>query len=65
MVIDYPGYLMKEVWEYSAQPGRGRHSIFDGRLAFTLRHYGVKEFATRNAKDFQDFGFSRVWDPLA
>ena len=29
------------------------------------RHHGVSEFATRNVSDFRDFGFARVWDPLA
>jgi hypothetical protein len=33
-------------------------------LAYSLRHHGVTEFATRNLDHFQDFGFSRVWDPL-
>lgn len=30
----------------------------------TLRHYGVTDLATRNKKDFQGFGFGKVWDPL-
>lgn len=41
-----------------------RRRLFDARLALTLRHRGVHEFATRNVNDFSDFGFSRVWDPL-
>ena len=27
-------------------------------------HQGVKELATTNVKDFQGFGFERVWNPL-
>jgi hypothetical protein len=27
--------------------------------------HGVTEFAASNAKDFQGFGFTRVWNPLA
>jgi predicted nucleic acid-binding protein len=34
------------------------------RLALTLRHHGVTEFATANPRDFQGFGFTRVWNPL-
>ncbi|MFM8358316.1 MAG: hypothetical protein ACKOET_07130 [Verrucomicrobiota bacterium] len=29
-----------------------------------LRHDGVTEFATANVKDFEGFGFERVWNPL-
>ena len=39
--------------------------MFDARLGFTLRHHGVREFATRNIKDFDGIGFGRVWDPIA
>jgi len=35
--------------------------IIDLRLALTLRHHGVTEFATANEKDFQSVGFNRVW----
>jgi hypothetical protein len=45
-------------------PGAGRRIIFDARLALTLRHHGVTEFATRNQAHFTPFGFHRVWNPL-
>jgi predicted nucleic acid-binding protein len=64
-VIDYPGVLMEEIWRRVAQPETGRRSIFDARLALTLRHHGVTEFATGNVKHFDDYGFERVWNPLA
>jgi len=38
--------------------------VFDARLAHTLVDSGVKEFATRNTRDFEGFGFERVFDPL-
>jgi predicted nucleic acid-binding protein len=38
--------------------------IFDARLALTLRHHGVTEFATRNENHFAGFGFTRLWNPL-
>jgi predicted nucleic acid-binding protein len=62
-ILDYPGGLMPAVWRYAAGPDRGRRTIFDARLAFTLRHHGITELATRDLSHFQDFGFSRVWDP--
>ena len=67
-LIDYPGSgsdLADRLWVRMAQNGTPYRAIFDTRLALTLRHHGVTEFATRNIKDFQDYGFARVWDPLA
>ena len=64
-VIDYPGGLMEEIWRRAGQPGTGRRSIFDARLALTLRHHGVTRFATGNAKHFGEYGFERVWNPLS
>lgn len=67
-LLDYPGRVstvMDEVWRWAAQPNLGRRVIFDARLALTLRHHGVTEFATRNDAHFADFGFSRVWNPLS
>jgi toxin-antitoxin system PIN domain toxin len=56
--------VMHKVWEQARQQGFARRRIIDARLAFTLRHYGVIEFATANTKDFQEFGFNKVWNPL-
>jgi len=64
-LLDYPGGLMGEVWACAAAPQFARRRIYDARLAFALRHHGVTEFATVNVKDFQGFGFTRVWNPLA
>jgi uncharacterized protein len=67
MLLDYPGAastVMNDVWRIAAQPNIGRRIIFDARLAFTLRHYGVAEFATRNDSHFTSFGFTRVFNPL-
>ena len=66
-LIDFPGGasgIMEEVWRIAAQPDIGRRVIFDARLALTLKHHGVTEFATRNDSHFSGFGFSRVWNPL-
>ncbi len=56
--------VMNEVWKVAGTPGMARRRLFDARLAFTLRHHGVDEIATRNVKDFRSFGFARVWDPI-
>ena len=37
---------------------------FDWRAALAMLQQGVTEFATVNIKDFADFGFRRVWNPL-
>jgi toxin-antitoxin system PIN domain toxin len=57
--------VMDRVWDAAARPGVARRHIFDARLALTLLENGVSEFATRNTRDFEDFGFARVFDPLA
>ena len=59
------GPVMEEVWKQAAQKDFGFRRIIDLRLALTLRHHGVTEFATSNERDFQSAGFSRVWNPLA
>jgi len=66
-LIDYPGEtasVMEELWRLAAQPNLGRRIVFDARLALTLRHHGVTEFATRNETHFTGFGFTRLWNPL-
>jgi uncharacterized protein len=40
-----------------------RRRAYDWRLALTLLRQGVTEFATANVKDFEGFGFARVWSP--
>ncbi|MEO5914621.1 MAG: TA system VapC family ribonuclease toxin [Luteolibacter sp.] len=56
--------VMDSVWEEAAGNGFAFRRIIDVRLARTLRHHGVEEFATANLKDFNDQGFSRIWNPL-
>ncbi|HEY3898069.1 MAG TPA: PIN domain-containing protein [Chthoniobacter sp.] len=41
-----------------------RRRAYDWRAALCLLQQGVTEFATVNVKDFQDFGFAKVWNPL-
>ena len=63
-VRDFPAPgLMDEVWQ-QARTSDSVRRIHDIRLALTLRHYNVTDFATANWKHFRGFGFSRVWNPL-
>ena len=67
LILDYPGLqsdIMKRLWELAAKSDFPYRRIYDARLALTLRYHGVTEFATRNVKDFQGFGFKKVWNPL-
>lgn len=56
--------LHDELWRLAAEARFGRRRIYDARLALSLRGQGVTDFATANAKDFGDFGFARVWNPV-
>jgi toxin-antitoxin system PIN domain toxin len=57
--------VMDRVWQAAARPGVARRHVFDARLAHTLLDHGVTELATRNTRDFEAFGFARVFDPIA
>jgi len=56
--------VMDRVWAAAARPDVARPRIFDARLAYTLLDNGVTELATHNIRDFDDFGFARVFDPV-
>ncbi|MDI1314072.1 TA system VapC family ribonuclease toxin [Prosthecobacter sp.] len=53
-----------DLWQQAATPGIARRRIYDTRTALCLRAFGVTEFATVNVKDFEVFGFQKVWNPL-
>lgn len=56
--------LHNALWSEAGRENFAFRRIYDARLALTLRHHGVTEFATANVKDFLGFGFKRVWNPL-
>jgi len=56
--------LHDQLWQIAARPGFAYRRLFDARLALTLLQHGVTEFATANVRDFEGFGFARVWNPL-
>jgi len=51
-------------WPRLAEKTFARRRAYDWRIALTLVKQGVEEFATVNTKDFEGFGFRRVWNPL-
>ena len=54
--------MLEGYWEQESFPAR---RSFDLVLAVTLANSGVKEFHTRNAKDFELFDFFNLGNPLA
>jgi len=52
-------------WPRLREKSFARRRAFDWRAALALTSQGVTEFATVNEKEFRDFGFKRVWNPLA
>jgi len=56
--------LHTDLWQRAAAPGLARRRIYDTRTALALRAFGVTDFATANVKDFEGFGFVKVWNPL-
>jgi len=53
------------MWPWLRDRNFARRRAYDLRAARSLIDQGVTEFATVNVKDFQGFGFARVWNPLA
>ncbi|MEO7520608.1 MAG: TA system VapC family ribonuclease toxin [Gemmatimonas sp.] len=51
-------------WPRLAEKSFAQRRVYDWRIALTLLQQGVEEFATVNTKDFEGFGFKRVWNPL-
>ncbi len=56
--------LHDELYTRMAKPTIAYRRIYDTRLALSLLAAGVTEIATTNVKDFKDFGFTKVWNPL-
>lgn len=57
--------LHTQLWKIMATPQIAYRRVYDTRFALSLRHFGVTHLATANVKHFQDFGFEKVWNPLA
>ena len=63
--VDYCSDVSDSLWQWAAATTSAYRRIIDARLALTLIHHGVTEFATANTKDFQSLGFQKVWNPLS
>ncbi len=66
-IIGFPPASLRiheALWTAAGKRDFARRRIFDARTAMTLRSLGVSQFATTNVKDFEGFGFDRVWNPL-
>ena len=44
-LVDYPGSLMNEIWEYISKPDVGRRAIFDARLGAYIDAYSVLRYS--------------------
>lgn len=53
------------LWPPLRERSFARRRAYDWRAALSMIRNGVTEFATANVKDFQGFGFDRVWNPLS
>ena len=63
-IIDFDPAITPQLWQWANVSDHGFRQLIDARIAFTLLHHGVSEFATANVRDFQAFGFEGVWNPL-
>ena len=63
--VDCDNAISSKLWQWASTTKAGFRRIIDARLGLTLRHHGVTHLATANIKDFQEFGFERVWNPMA
>lgn len=56
--------LHDALWQRARGKDFAFRRLYDARSALTMTAQGVTEFATTNVKDFEGFGFRRVWNPL-
>jgi predicted nucleic acid-binding protein len=64
-MVDYEPEVSTTLWKWAQQSHSGFRHIIDARIGLTLRQHGVTDFATANLRDFQNFGFRRVWNPTS
>ena len=56
--------LHDALWEKARRKGFAFRRLYDARSALTMTAQGVTAFATANVKDYEGFGFRKVWNPL-
>ncbi len=57
--------LHDDLWQKARRAAFAFRRLYDARSALAMIAQGVTEFATANVKDYEGFGFRRVWNPLA
>ena len=57
--------LHDTLWQKARRKDFAFRRLYDARSALTMTAQGVTEFATVNEKDFEGFGFRKVWNPIA
>ena len=56
--------LHDALWQKARGKGFAFRRLYDARSALTMTAQGVTEFATVNVKDYEGFGFRKVWNPI-
>ena len=56
--------LHDTLWQKARRKDFAFRRLYDARSALTMTAQGVTEFATVNGKDYEGFGFRKVWNPL-
>lgn len=62
-ILEYTLGSMKTVWN-AVHLLNTPLQIYDMRLGIVLKQHGVRNFATRNVKDFKKVGFEKVVNPV-
>jgi toxin-antitoxin system PIN domain toxin len=63
-ILEYSAGTMEKVWDATNKLTSKATTIYDLRLGFCLLNSGVKEFATRNTKDFKRVPFEKIINPI-
>ena len=56
--------LHDALWQKARRKDFAFRRLHDARSALTMSAQGVTEFATVNVKDYEGFGFRKVWNPV-
>ena len=56
--------LPDALWQKARRKDFAFRRLYDARSALTMTAQGVTEFATVNVKDYEGFGFRKVWNPI-
>ncbi|MBM3883869.1 MAG: PIN domain-containing protein [Verrucomicrobia bacterium] len=57
--------LHDALWQKARRTAFAFRRLYDARSALTMTAQGVTEFATVNVRNYEGFGFRKVWNPLA